>query len=152
MKQSDRMLAAKNSTSAGNFTLTQRSNKKFGKSNSKNSGSCSGITAQGQSVVFLAANAVPADVFVTFVSGLSVISVGVTGGSTAVEILVPFSISGQTFVFITTTAVTTLTDEVIIFGPAIIEGELSWLGVACNIANGVQVAPSTPVLDITVLK
>ena len=146
------MLAAKNSTSAGNFTLTQRSNKKFGKHNSNNGDSCSGNTAQGQSIVFVAANTVPADVFVTFVSGLSVISIGVTGGSTVVEILVPFSISGQAFVFITTSAVTTLTDEVIIFGPAIIEGELSRLGMACIIANEVPVAPSTPVLDITVLK
>ena len=122
------MLAAKNSTSAGNFTLTQRSDKEFGNSNPKTSGSCSRNTAQGQSIVFVAANSVPADVFVTFASGLSVISIGVTGGSTIVEILIPFSISGQTFVFITTSAVTTLTDEVIIFGPAIIEGELHWLG------------------------
>jgi len=63
--------------------------------------------------------------YVTFVSGLNVTSVAASVDGSQITAPVPKSASGQTYVFITNVDVSgqTLSDEVILFGPTIIEGE-----------------------------
>lgn len=63
--------------------------------------------------------------YVTFVSGLVVTSVVVEGTGTAFTATIPVGIEGQSYVFLTNANVTggpgSLTDAVILNGPAIIE-------------------------------
>ena len=80
----------------------------------------------GEGAKFHAAIEIPQGSFLTFVSGLSVISVGASISGTVIEASVPPSISGQSYVFITKTALSgVIADTDIIAGPAVLEGKLS---------------------------
>ena len=85
----------------------------------------------GSAYTFTAASNIPKGSFVTFASGLSVASVqGQINGNT-VTANIPAIAMGQTYVFITSVAETTMVNDAdILFGPAIIE-----------------VAPPSPPLD-----
>ncbi|EXJ85116.1 hypothetical protein A1O3_05791 [Capronia epimyces CBS 606.96] len=65
------------------------------------------------------------DVFVTFISGLSVISVGVQISKAGIDVAIPAGIGGQVYIFITIIDITggKLSDSDVLFGPAILEGE-----------------------------
>jgi hypothetical protein len=71
-----------------------------------------------------AANSVPDSSFVTFVSGLAVVSTKpskIDGAN--VYVAVPSAAQGQTYVFITNSDVEgTFTDRAVLYGPAIVEG------------------------------
>ena len=81
-----------------------------------------------------------ASTFLTFISGLDIISVQIGGGSSgngSVSAAMPSQpIAGQTYILITNTAVSgAVTDDQVIAGPAVIE-----------------IAPAPPVLNNTLLK
>ncbi|KIX06886.1 uncharacterized protein Z518_04862 [Rhinocladiella mackenziei CBS 650.93] len=62
-------------------------------------------------------------IFVTFVSGLNVISVAATISSGTISVSIPSGIGGQVFIFITIIDITggKLSDSDVLFGPAIME-------------------------------
>ena len=75
-------------------------------------------------------------VFMTFINGLTVVSVPMAGGNTNGTAQMPSSISGQTYVLMTNSAVTSaVNDSQVIAGPAVIE-----------------VSPAAPVLNDTLLR
>jgi len=91
--------------------------------------------AIGSVYTFTAASAVPFGSYVTFASGLAVISVQGSINDKTVSAAIPAGVSGQTYVFITNKSENaTVADADILFGPAILE-----------------VAPPAPVLDYSVL-
>jgi hypothetical protein len=78
----------------------------------------------GQGAKFQSAMEIPQGSFLTFVSGLTVISVQATISGSSIEASVPESISGQSYVFVTKSAMSgTIMDSEVISGPAILEGE-----------------------------
>jgi hypothetical protein len=87
----------------------------------------------GEVLSFTTKTAPPAGSFVTFVSGLSVTSVALSGSGTTFSAAVPATASGQTYVFVTNANVTAITDAVVLFGPAITD-----------------VTPAAPTLDYSV--
>lgn len=97
------------------------------------SGACKAPTP-GARINLNAASNIPSGSYVTFVSGLNVVSVvAVYNGSNAV-VTIPKAASGQTYVFISKTDQEgTLDDSKVLFGPAIVE-----------------VGPAAPAIDYTV--
>lgn len=96
------------------------------------------MTAQPNAVnqmsMFSASGDVPDGSFVTFVSGLSTTSVPAASNGGTISVAVPQTSQGQTYVFITNTAVNgTLQDSQVVAGPAVIE-----------------VTPAPPVVDTSV--
>ena len=92
---------------------------------------------------------IPQGSFLTFVSGVTIISVQASISVNVIEASVPESISGQSYVFVTKTAISgTIADGDIISGPAVLEGESSSVLSAVTVdANTFTVVPSTPVID-----
>ena len=90
-------------------------------------------TAEGISFTFMPNGTVPETFFVTFVSGLDATSVPGTMDGTMISAIVPTTAMGQVYAFVTKDMVNgTLTDELILFGPAVLE-----------------VTPPSPTFDIT---
>ena len=91
--------------------------------------------ALGSTYTFTAASTIPAGSYVTFASGLTVVSeYGSINGKT-VSAAIPAGVSGQTYVFITSKSENaTVPDSDILFGPAILE-----------------VAPPAPVSDPSII-
>lgn len=88
--------------------------------------------AGGIPFTFAAPGSLPATFFVTFVSGLDTISVDATKDGDMIRTTIPVAAAGQTYAFVTNAKANgTLTDSLILFGPAVIE-----------------VTPSNPVSDI----
>lgn len=84
---------------------------------------------------FTFTGAAPATPFITYVNGLSVISEPATVKGTTYTAQVPQGISGQSYAILTSSNVTgTLTDSVVVAGPAIVE-----------------VTPSAPTFDLSIL-
>ena len=77
------------------------------------------------SYTFTAASTVPDGSFVTFVSGLDIVSVPVASKSgSTIAAVIPAVSAGQTYIFVTNSNITTtLNDSCILFGPAILEGK-----------------------------
>ena len=68
------------------------------------------------------ASAPPATFFVTFVSGLTTTSVAGTMEGDMVSVVIPATIQGQSYAFITNQNVTAgIMDSMILFGPAVLE-------------------------------
>lgn len=79
-------------------------------------------TSQGISFTFMPASAPPATFFVTFVSGLATTSVAGTMDGDMVSAVIPDTVQGQSYAFITSQNVTAaLMDSMVLFGPAIVE-------------------------------
>jgi hypothetical protein len=77
----------------------------------------------GASITLTAASAIPAGSYVTFVSGLAVVSVQGTISGNSVTVVVPSIAAGQTYVFVSNSDVEgALVDSAVLFGPAIVEG------------------------------
>lgn len=91
---------------------------------------CSPPTA-GKSIVLTAAGAIPAGSYVTFLSGLDIVSVqGVISGS-SITVTIPAVASGQTYAFITNADnEKTLNAQSVLFGPAIVEGKSSCFAIS----------------------
>lgn len=89
-------------------------------------GSLITLTAQGE---------IAPDSFVTFVSGISVVSVAGSVNGQSISVQVPTQAEGQTYVFISNSDVeTTFSESAVLFGPAIVE-----------------VTPPPPTLNINIL-
>jgi hypothetical protein len=80
--------------------------------------------AEGQAVTFNADAEVPQGSFVSFVAGLSVISVPAQIAGQQAAVAVPAGVSGQVYAFVTNREISDnkLPADAIAFGPAIIEG------------------------------
>ena len=79
-------------------------------------------TSQGTAFTFMPASAPPATFFVTFVSGLTTTSVAGTMEGDMVSVVIPATIQGQSYAFITNQNVTAgIMDSMILFGPAVLE-------------------------------
>ena len=78
--------------------------------------------APGIEFEFSITGSVPADSFVTFVSGLDIVSMPVTGisGSTFMA-MIPTVAQGQTYALLTNSNLTTLSDNATLAGPAVLE-------------------------------
>lgn len=65
------------------------------------------------------------EVFVTFISGLTVVSVEIGLSAAGVGTSIPAGVEGQVYIFITLTDITggKLSDSEVLFGPAIMEGK-----------------------------
>ena len=73
-----------------------------------------------------AAKDIPSGSFVTFVSGLNVVSVQGKIEGADIYVAIPAVAMGQTYVFITSMDVEgALVDGAVLFGPAIVEGKSS---------------------------
>ena len=93
-------------------------------------------TSQGIAFTFQPASAPPATFFVTFVSGLVTTSVAGTMDGDLVSVVIPDTVQGQSYAFITNQNVTAaIMDSMILFGPAIVE-----------------VTPPSPMFDLTIEK
>jgi len=92
---------------------------------------------EGGHVAFNAEAEIPQGSFVSFVAGLSVVSVQAQVAAQQASVAVPAGVSGQVYAFITNRAIedNKLAADAIAFGPAIIE-----------------VAPPAPVIDFGVLR
>lgn len=76
----------------------------------------------GSKVMLTAAKPIPAGSYVTFVNGLSVVSVAGTISGSSISAEIPAVAEGQTYVFVTSSDQEgTLTDAAVLFGPAILE-------------------------------
>lgn len=81
----------------------------------------------GEGAKFHSGCEIPQGSFLTFVSGLTTISVQATISGTVAEAAVPESISGQSYVFLTKTAMTgMIMDGDVVAGPAVLEGEMAF--------------------------
>ncbi len=79
-------------------------------------------TSEGIAFTFKPASAPPAGFFVTFVSGLTTTSVAGTLEGDMVSAVIPTTVQGQSYAFITSQNVTAaLMDSMVLFGPAIVE-------------------------------
>jgi len=80
-------------------------------------------TAPGISFTFMAPSPAPAGTFfVTFINGLSIVSMPATTADGIISTTIPTVVSGQTYAVLTSANVTTaLTDAVVLAGPAILE-------------------------------
>ena len=90
--------------------------------------------AQGVGFTFSVAGSLPAEFWVTFCSGLNTTSVvGMVQGG-MISTVVPETVAGQTYAFVTSEmAMGALVESTILYGPAILE-----------------VTPSSPTYDLTV--
>lgn len=84
-------------------------------------GSC-GPPSAGDNILLTAAGTIPQGSYVTFISGLAIVSLqGDISGNT-VTVTIPDVAMGQTYVLITNSDVEgTLMDSAVLFGPAIVE-------------------------------
>ncbi|KAF2763999.1 hypothetical protein EJ03DRAFT_332250 [Teratosphaeria nubilosa] len=73
---------------------------------------------------------IPDGSYVTFVSGLAVVSVSGTVSGSEISAQIPSEASGQTYIFVTKSKITSIVDSEVIAGPAIVE-----------------VAPAAPAID-----
>jgi hypothetical protein len=90
----------------------------------------------GSTVMFTAASEIPAGSYVTFINGLSVVSVKGTISGMSISAAIPSVAMGQTYVLVTSSDQEgTLSDAAVLFGPAILE-----------------VYPPTPTLNYSILK
>lgn len=86
--------------------------------------------------MFTAASTIPAGSYVTFISGLNVVSVMGTIDGMSISAMIPSVAMGQTYVLITSSDQEgSLSDVAVLFGPAILE-----------------VYPPAPSIDYSVLK
>lgn len=91
--------------------------------------------APGISFLFTVEGSLPETAFVTFVNGLLTVAVEATISGSEITAIIPTTMQGQTYAFITSAKPTTsITDSIILFGPAIIE-----------------VTPPSPTFDTTLL-
>jgi hypothetical protein len=81
--------------------------------------------SEGAAVTFNADAAIPEGSFVSFVSGLSVVSMPATISGQQATAAVPAGVAGQVYTFITNRSIddNKLAADAIAFGPAIVEGE-----------------------------
>jgi hypothetical protein len=83
----------------------------------------------GDNIVLTVASntTIPSGFYVTFVSGLAVTSVQGTANGQNVNVAIPATASGQTYVFITNAPASNgkLDITTVVAGPAIVEGEFS---------------------------
>ena len=70
----------------------------------------------------------------TFVNGLTTVSMAASVQGGMIVTMVPEDVSGQTYAFVTNANVTAVTDAVVLFGPAILE-----------------VTPPSPTFDLTIM-
>lgn len=78
--------------------------------------------APGISFVFSVEGSVAETIFVTFVNGLATIAVAATVSGSQITAMIPETVQGQTYAFITNAKPeTSITDSIVLFGPAIIE-------------------------------
>ena len=85
------------------------------------SGYCAPPSA-GAEITLKAAGPIKEGTFVTFVSGLNVVSVAGSVSGDSVTVAIPSVVQGQSYVFITSMDVeTTFSDTAVLFGPAIVE-------------------------------
>ena len=91
-------------------------------------------TAQGMSFTFEVQGSLPAQAYVTFCSGLNTTSVMATMQGGMISAVVPDTVAGQTYAFVTSSMASgSLMESTILFGPAIVE-----------------VTPPSPTFDLTV--
>lgn len=82
--------------------------------------------APGSMVAFTAADAIPSGAFMTFISGLMIMSVPAQSSGNMAMAVIPTGVSGQTYVTITSTDAQGKFDAaIVLFGPAILEGKSS---------------------------
>jgi hypothetical protein len=91
-------------------------------------------TSPGLSFTFVTSPLPSGTFYVTFVSGLVTVSMAAKVSEGMINTMVPTTVSGQTYAFVTSANVTAISDSVILFGPAILE-----------------VTPNSPTFDLTVL-
>lgn len=78
--------------------------------------------AAGNTISFTAAKAIPADSYLTFVSGLNVTSVKGDISGSKIMAAVPTGVSGQTYVFVSKSdQEMTFNDSAVLYGPSIVE-------------------------------
>ncbi|KAI4123223.1 MAG: hypothetical protein LQ347_006238 [Umbilicaria vellea] len=91
-------------------------------------------TAEGMSFTFSVQGKLPAQAYVTFCSGLNTTSVMATIKGAMISAVVPDTVAGQTYAFVTSSMASgSLMESTILFGPAIVE-----------------VTPPSPTFDLTV--
>lgn len=78
-------------------------------------------TAEGITFTFSVKGSLPSSFFVTWVSGLTTTSVAPKVSGNTITAVVPSTAEGQSYAFITSSNVTSITDDVVLFGPAIVE-------------------------------
>lgn len=79
-------------------------------------------TSQGIPFTFSVMGTLPATFFVTFVSGLTIVSVTPTMSGSDITAVIPDTISGQSYAFITSSMTNmSVTDEMVLFGPTVVE-------------------------------
>lgn len=79
-------------------------------------------TSQGIPFTFTAAGSLPSDYYVVFVSGLNTTTVEHTMQGDMISAIIPDTISGQSYAFITNQAVNSaIMDDMILFGPTVVE-------------------------------
>lgn len=82
--------------------------------------------AAGATVAFTAASVVPAGVFVTFISGLTVVSVIAQISDTMLTAAIPAGVSGQVYCMVTSADAQGVFDaSAVLFGPAVLEGKFA---------------------------
>ena len=79
-------------------------------------------TSQGIPFTFSVMGTLPSTFFVTFVSGLTIVSVTPTMSGDMISAMIPDTISGQSYAFITSSMTNmSVTDEMVLFGPTVVE-------------------------------
>lgn len=111
----------KNATAS--TTQSSQSTAPFTNSTIAATASCGALSA-GASVAFTAGSSIPPGSFVTFVSGLSVVSMMGEVNDVAISAMIPPGISGQSYVFVTSSDTQgKIDDAAVLFGPAVLEGK-----------------------------
>lgn len=77
--------------------------------------------APGIPFTYTATMAMPSTFFVTYISGLDTISMPATVSGGMISSMIPMTAQGQTYVVLTSSNVTSITDSAVLAGPAIIE-------------------------------
>jgi hypothetical protein len=79
--------------------------------------------AAGATITLTASTPIPQGSYVTFISGLNVVSVQGNIEGNSIMVTIPSVARGQTYVLITNADIEgTLVDSAVLFGPAIVEG------------------------------
>ncbi|KAK3065170.1 hypothetical protein LTS18_007369 [Coniosporium uncinatum] len=103
----------------------------------------------GSTVTFTAPTSIPAGSYLTFVNGLSVTSAQGSIKGSQISAPVPSADEGQTYVFVTSSDVEgSLKDAAVLFGPAILEGEMQRRSMWDRWSTNAQVVnPQPPSID-----
>jgi hypothetical protein len=107
------------------------------------------LTAAGNTTV-------PADVYATFISGLSVISVSGTVSGQSVSVAIPEGVAGQVYVALTSAAAVNnvYDNSKVVAGPTIVEGEFSCedriISTRSMLTKREIVTPPEPVVNLNV--